>query len=361
MLFLHQLSITQFKNYEFKEVGFSEKVTGICGKNGLGKTNLLDAIYYTCFTKSYFSPSDFMNVSFGKEGFRLDALYSLSEKKRKLSIVYKNGQKKECSIDGIPYEKVTQHLGLFPAVMIAPDDIEIINGGSEIRRKYIDALLCQLDAKYLAQLIRYNKLLQQRNSLLKNFATLQKSDTSLLEVIDQQLVPAADFIFNQRAELMHHLVPMIQELYQDIAQSNEQIDIEYFSPLMDAPFTDLLVQQREKDIWSQRTTLGIHRDDLKFEINGMAFKNTASQGQKKSLLFALKVAEYEWIKKLKGYPPLLLLDDVFEKLDQFRMNNLLHRVCKLNDGQVIITDTHEDRLESTFKKLGISFQLILLK
>lgn len=359
-MFLRQLKLTQFKNYKVADFQFQEKVVGISGKNGVGKTNLLDAIYYTCFTKSYFTSSDQMSVQFEKDGFRLEATIDLNDKLRKFSLVFKNGQKKECSIDNVDYEKVSQHIGLFPAVLIAPDDIEIINGNSDIRRRYIDTLLCQLNADYLQHLIRYNKLLQQRNSLLKNSGSSFKMDITLLETIDEQLVPAAEFIFNKRVELMKGLIPMINDMYAQISQSPEEIQIQYNSQLFNDSFLNLLVQHREKDMVLQRTTVGIHKDDLLFQQHVIPFKNIASQGQKKSLLFALKIAEYEWIKKYKGFPPLLLLDDVFEKLDQERMHNLLNRVCIVNDGQVLISDTHEQRLKSSFGSLGISYQIINL-
>ncbi|MEO6732744.1 MAG: DNA replication and repair protein RecF, partial [Ferruginibacter sp.] len=267
----------------------------------------------------------------------------------------------EFLLNGVPYEKYSAHIGKYPCVMIAPDDIELITGGSEERRRFIDTLLSQLDAEYLQQLIVYTKVLQQRNSLLKRFAELGKTDWALLEVLDEQLVKPGKYIYAVRKDLTSNMIPLVQRFYKQIANNEELVTLQYESQLDNADFESLLNQCREKDFILQRTNGGIHKDDIGIRLNGQVFKSFASQGQRKSLLFALKLAEFELLKLSKGFPPLLLLDDVFEKLDDQRMQNLLHWVCNENEGQVFITDTHKERLEQAFASLNISNQVIELK
>ncbi|MBC7866132.1 MAG: DNA replication and repair protein RecF, partial [Gloeobacteraceae cyanobacterium ES-bin-316] len=263
-------------------------------------------------------------------------------------------------LNEIPYEKLSKHIGLLPTVMIAPDDIEIITGGSEGRRKLIDTILCQLDADYLQQLMIYNKVLLQRNSLLKQFAERSTTDEALLQILDQQLTPPGNYVFEKRKHFTTELVPLVQDFYKQIAENEEVIRISYESKLHFNSLEELLTKNRDRDGYLQRTNAGPHKDDLMFELNGQQFKNIASQGQRKSLLFAIKLAEFEIIKSKKGFAPLLLLDDVFEKLDETRMRNLLHWVCVKNDGQVFITDTHKERLQLALDHLNVEAQIIEL-
>lgn len=360
MLRLSKISLTHFKNYDFKSFDFSRQVVGICGLNGMGKTNLLDSIYYCCFTKSYFTASDQLNTGFGKEGFRLEASFEKNEHKEKVLCINRGVGKKEFSVNDMLYQRLASHIGLLPAVMIAPDDIEIITGGGEGRRKMIDTIICQLDAEYLQQLILYNKVLLQRNSLLKQFAESRQRNEALLEIMDLQLVQPGNFVFEKRREFVQQFIPMLQEFYGQIADQKETVQAQYVSSLQQTSFARLLQQNRERDGYLQRTSAGPHKDDLIFDLNGQPFKTIASQGQRKSLLFALKLAEYSYIRQHKGFAPLLLLDDVFEKLDARRMHNLLHWVCKENEGQVFITDTHRERLELAFAQLGVLAQIIEL-
>ena len=370
MLRLTKISITQFKNYSLSAFSFDERVVGICGLNGKGKTNLLDAIHYLCFTKSYFSKSDTAFIQFEKDGFRLEGSVTPalpnsnqiadSNEKDQIVCVYRGVGKKDFSLNGVPYVKYSEHIGKYPCVMIEPDDISLITGGSEDRRKFLDTLLCQIDAQYLQQLINYNKILQQRNSLLKRFAEQGKSDESLLEVLDQQLIPPGNYIYSIRKEYTAKIIPLVQQFYKQIANNDELVTLQYDSHLNQSSFESILNQYREKDGFLQRTNGGIHKDDISIFLNGQVFKNIASQGQRKSILFALKLAEFEILTINKGFAPLLLLDDVFEKLDDSRMQNLLHWVCNENDGQVFITDTHKKRLEDAFVELGAHYQIIEL-
>lgn len=360
MLRLTKIALTQFKNYDLSSFDINERVIGICGLNGRGKTNLIDAIYYCCFTKSYFSKTDGLNIRFDKDGFRLESFFELGGNAQKIVCIHRTMGKKELLLNDVPYEKLSQHIGRFPVVIIAPDDIELITGGSEERRKFIDTVLSQMDGNYLQQLIQYNKVLLQRNSLLKRFAEQGKTDWPLLEVIDEQLIKPGNFIYSKRKFFAGQLIPLVQKFYAQIADNNEQISLQYDSRLNENSFESLLNSFREKDFILQRSNAGIHRDDIGMQLNGQPFKTTASQGQRKSLLFALKLAEFELLKKNKGFAPLLLLDDVFEKLDDNRMRQLLHWVCNENEGQVFITDTHRERLESALNGLNTKFQIIEL-
>ncbi|HEY5463177.1 MAG TPA: DNA replication and repair protein RecF [Hanamia sp.] len=362
MLFT-KIKLTGYKNYQTQTFDFTERIIGICGLNGKGKTNLLDAINYLCFTKSYFTKNDILNIHFGEEGFRLEGDLDNEtgkNKSQKIVCIYRASQKKEFYLDDIAYEKFSHHIGKFPCVIIAPDDIEMITGGSEERRKFMDTLISQVDAEYLQQLIIYNKVLAQRNSFLKNEALKSRFDFALLETFDQQLIPPGNYIHRTRLEFSQKLFPLIQEFYKNISGNNEVVSLEYNSFQNENNFAELLIATRQKDRLTQRTNVGIHKDDLIFLLHENVFKTIASQGQRKSLLFACKLAEFEILKKVKGAAPFLLLDDVFEKLDEKRIKNLLKYVCKENISQIFITDTHADRLHAALSQFGNAVQLIEL-
>ena len=360
MLNVQSISLFQFKNYNEKKFEFSSRVVAICGKNGVGKTNLLDAIHYLCFTRSYFG-RDSNHVQEGKNGFRIEGQFLLQDKVEKAVCILRETGKKEFSVNDHIYEKFSQHIGHYPCVIIAPDDAQLITGGSEERRGFLDALLCQLDSHYLQQLIIYRKVLEQRNSLLKSFAETGLKNWALLDVLDEQLIKPGEAIFEKRKEFLVSFLPIAKHLYQDIARQPEDLNLFYESELLQAGFAELLIARRQKDCMIQRTSSGIHRDEIDITLMQHPFRNIASQGQRKSLLFALKLAEMEVLRKEKHFPPLLLLDDVFEKLDEGRMNNLLQRVCIENDGQVFITDTNEGRLRNHLEGLGVEYQLIEIK
>ena len=359
VLKLHSISLTQFKNYSNRSFQFNERIIGICGNNGVGKTNLLDAIHYLCFTKSYFT-RDTLNIQSGQQGFRVDGELEVNDKKEKPVCILRETGKKEFLVNDSPYEKFSEHIGRYPCVIIAPDDIQIITDGSEERRRFLDALLCQIDNDYLQHLIKYNKILLQRNSLLKSFYETGHKDLSLLDVLDEQLLTPGNYVFERRKQFLFSFLPRVKNLYVEIAKQEEETELHYQSELNQCSFKELLHLNRQRDIAAQRTTSGIHRDDLVLNLSGQLFRNIASQGQRKSLLFALKLAEMDVLKETKGFAPLLLLDDVFEKLDEDRIANLLRRVCIENDGQVYITDTNRERLSQHLNKLHMKYQLIIL-
>lgn len=361
MLRINNISLVQFRNYPQTNFTFPNKVTGFCGPNGSGKTNLLDAIYYLCFTKSYFGKSDAQNTQFGSQGFRLEGQFDLTEQLYRTLCVVRETGKKEFGVNNEVYSRMAQHIGKFTCVMIAPDDVNIIMDGSEERRKFIDYTLSQLDAAYLQTLIDYNKILQQRNSLLKQAAETGRLDEPLLDIYSAQLVASGNQIYQKRTRFLETFIPRAIQLYNDIAGNIEKLSIRYISNLQSDSFDKILKQNRTRDLALQRTSQGVHRDDLEFNLNGEVFKSTASQGQRKSLLFAIKLAEFEILLEVKGFAPILLLDDVFEKLDEQRMQNLLARVCIANKGQVFISDTHPARLQQALQQLNVDHRVIELQ
>lgn len=359
-LSITSISLIQFKNYLFQSYRFSERVVGICGRNGMGKTNLLDAIHYLCFTKSYFSRSDAANVNHGSAGFRVEGQFAFHGKEEKAVCILRETGRKEFSLNDEPYPRFSKHIGRYPCVVIAPDDVELIIGGSEERRKFVDTILSQLDPLYLQALINYTKILQQRNSFLRSLNDGYGRDFSVLDILDEQLAKEGAAIFAKRRDFLTVFLPIAERKYGEISGQRETISLVYESELHTATLTELLSLTRQKDTVIQRTSAGIHRDDLVFKLGAQTFKSIASQGQRKSLLFALKLAEMEILKKEKGFSPLLLLDDVFEKLDEERITALLAQVCRDEETQIFITDTNCRRLKETLEKIEVKVQLIEL-
>ncbi len=357
LLHLDSLELTQFKNYHKQVFEFHERIVGFCGPNGAGKTNLLDAIYYLCLTKSYFGKSDAGNVQFGKQGFRIEGGFTRQDKRFTAVCVLRETGKKEIQLNQETYTKFSQHIGKFPIVVVAPDDVSLVAGGSEERRKLLDTIISQLDPEYLQQLILYSRVLQQRNSLLKQFSDTGQLDQALLTVFDHQLIKPGMFIFEQRKLFLESYLPEVVSMYSMIAGIQEGLNLQYQSQLLNCSFEELLNRNREKDMYSQRTQGGIHRDELEIRLGEQPLRQVASQGQRKSLLFALKLAEFNVLKRHNGFEPILLLDDVFEKLDERRMNNLLSWACIENQGQIFLTDTHCERLTQALEKLNTGYQV----
>jgi DNA replication and repair protein RecF len=327
----------------------------ICGKNGSGKTNLLDAVYTLCYTKSYFSATILPTIQKGTDGFRIEGEFKKDKHFDQVLCKYKNG-KKEISLNQVPYEKHVEHIGKFAAVMVAPDDIELINESSELRRKFVDGILSQCDKTYLDALLNYQKVLLQRNAWLKMRTSNTIADTSLLEYYNSIISPLGNYIFQARELFLSSFKPLLNKYYNLLANGNESINIKYQSDLQAAPLELLLQKHLEQDIRYERTLRGIHKDELNFQMNDQPIKGYGSQGQKKSFLFALKLAQYEFLKTKMNISPILLLDDVFEKLDQQRMESLLNIIRNPIFGQVIITDTHESRIQNAFgpnQEIGI--------
>jgi DNA replication and repair protein RecF len=358
LLFLQNISLYQFKNYQERLFTFDKRIVCLTGMNGSGKTTLLDAIYFMCFTKSYFVHSDTMAVSKGKAGMRIAATMC-DEQAHKVLCVLRETGKKEFSCDEVLYTQFSKHIGRFSCVFIAPDDTDLISEGGEIRRKFLDVLISQTNPNYMSDLIRYNKVLSQRNALLKQWQQLSTEDQSIIELYNQQLHEFGTRIFGVRNDVAAKIAQKANSIYQFLSDEREQVNIQYVSRLADQPLLYLLEHNQFKDILSQRTNYGIHKDDLVFTLNEMPFKQAASQGQRKSFLFGLKLAEYEWIKSHKSHRPLLLLDDIFEKLDTERSQKLIDYIVATN-SQVFITDTHSERIERAFANHNELVQMITL-
>jgi DNA replication and repair protein RecF len=356
---INHINLTQFRNAHSAAFSFENRITAICGLNGTGKTNLLDAVYYLCFTKSYFNKTDSSAVEKGSNGFGLHGSFSLSTNIIPVSIILRESGKKELLVDQEPITPFSSHIGKFPVVFIAPDDVILITGASEERRKFIDTLLCQLDQDYLLQLIRYNKFLQDRNKYLKNVAG-SIVDTILLDSFDEQLVQSGIFLLKKRTAFLEGFIQSVVDSFAFISTAKEKPSLLYMPSTSVAEYQSAMQKARQKDILLQRTSVGVHRDDIDIVMNEMPFKQAASQGQKKSMLFALKLASFNVLKLHFGYEPILLLDDIFEKLDQERLSRLLDWVCIQNNGQVILTDTHHERVNDALSDISLPFQLINL-
>ena len=359
MFKINHINLTQFRNAHSAAFSFENRITAICGLNGTGKTNLLDAVYYLCFTKSYFNKTDSSAVEKGSNGFGLHGSFSLSSNIIPVSIILRESGKKELLVDQEPITPFSSHIGKFPVVFIAPDDVILITGASEERRKFIDTLLCQLDQDYLLQLIRYNKFLQDRNKYLKNVAG-SFVDTILLDSFDEQLVQSGIFLLKKRTAFLEGFIQSVVDSFAFISTEKENPSLLYMPSTSVAEYQSAMQKARQKDILLQRTSVGVHRDDIDIVMNEMPFKQVASQGQKKSMLFALKLASFNALKLHFGYEPILLLDDIFEKLDQERLSRLLDWVCIQNNGQVILTDTHHERVNDALSDISLPFQLINL-
>lgn len=359
MLQLELLKLVQFRNYGQQNWEFRNRIQAICGKNGTGKTNLLDALYYLGLTKSYTPKNDSQNIQHGQHGMRIEGHFKINSHSYKVEVIIRENGKKELLVNDEQIKKITNYIGLLPLVMVTPDDTAIITQSSELRRKYIDALISQTSHSYLHHLIQYNKLLLQKNSLLKQ-AWPNHPNKNLLDILNEQLSQYGDEIYRTRNSFIPQLIEKIIEYYQFIAQTDDKLNIHYESTLHNKSMLQTLQDNYHKDVAAQRTTEGIHKDDLLLLMGEEPCKVMASQGQRKSLLFAMKMAEWDLIKQHKKYPPILLLDDVFEKLDIDRMHQLLSWVAFECGAQVFITDTDAQRVETIFNKIGTTYQMSLV-
>ncbi len=353
---IEQLKLTNFKNYEQQTILFSPQVNCFVGLNGMGKTNLLDAVYYLCMTKSHTGLTDRNVLRHGADFFRLEALFQKSGKRDKIVAKVLPRKKKEFERNDVIYTRLSDHIGEYPIVIIAPNDTNIVLEGSEIRRRFLDNTLSQLDAVYLRSLLQYNKILEQRNALLKQFAERRTFNAPLLETYNAQLIEPAQLICNKRQDFIISFCKILQDIYQFISTQRESIDCQYETKLINTSFEQLLVETTEKDRALQRTTVGIHKDDLDLKINGYVAKQFASQGQLKSLVLALKLAQYEMLRQEKKMQPLLLLDDIFDKLDKTRVAQLLKLLLEKSFGQIFITDTDEHRVTEIVEQLHTPYQ-----
>lgn len=347
-MYCRQISIVQFKNLEELQVELSAKFNCFAGHNGAGKTNLLDAIYYLSFCKSFTNPIDTQNIRFGKDLFVIQGIYQLNGQKDTLYCGLQRGQRKVFKKNKKEYERLSDHIGHYPLVLLSPADGRLILGGSEDRRKFVDGVIAQYNKEYLYKLIQYNKALQQRNALLKIFAEKRRFDKESLEIWDEQLVSHGEYIYRERIKFFQAFLPVFRKYYTFLSGKKEVTDIIYDSTLHDADYYIQLQAATDKDRIAQHTTTGVHKDDLSFLIHNEPIKKFGSQGQQKSFIIALKLAQFVFTKQIKGYNPILLFDDIFDKLDALRVKQLMQLVSREDFGQVFVTDTHPERLEELF-------------
>ncbi|MEI6866237.1 DNA replication and repair protein RecF [Flavicella sp.] len=359
-MYLQKLSLMNFKNLTQHVFEFKDKINCFVGNNGVGKTNVLDAIYYLSFSKSYFNSVAIQNIRHGEEFFMLEGSYVLEGRDEIILCSLKKGQKKIVKRNGKSYDKFSEHIGKFPLVIISPADRDLIVEGSETRRKFMDSVISQQNQLYLKTLIAYNKILVQRNALLKYFAANRTFDAVNLEVYNQQLIWYGGIIHRERKDFLEVFTPIFEERYKTISEGKEEVNLVYKSQLLDVGFPQLLNESLAKDKVLQYTSAGVHKDDLVFEIGGYPIKKLGSQGQQKSYLIALKLAQFDFIKKQSNVLPILLLDDVFDKLDENRVSQLISLVNNDQFGQLFITDTNAKRTEEVIKRINKSYKIFEL-
>jgi DNA replication and repair protein RecF len=352
---LQRLLLWDFKNYEEASLRFEKSVVCFLGRNGSGKTNLLDAIHYLSFTKSAINPTDNQNIRFGQGQFMVKGVFEKTGKEHEAVCAYQQG-KKTLMEDGVAVAKFSEHIGRYPVVLIAPQDIELIWNGSEIRRKFFDSILSQLDKVYLENLIIYTNNLKQRNSALKMFAEKGKTDRDLLASYDQKLVASGNIIFSKRKKLVEEFLPVFLRHYKYLSSEAETAQLVYKSELDGADLQTLFNQNISKDLALQRTTSGIHRDDFLFLINQNELSRFGSQGQQKSFLTSLKLTEFEILSNHKKFKPILLLDDIFDKLDDLRISRLMKMIKEGIFGQIFITDARQGQCKTILQAEGLDFQ-----
>lgn len=341
MPILEKIVIADFRNIELQELEFSPNINCISGNNGEGKTNLLDAIYYLSMTKSAFATSDRYTFRHGTDEFSISGLYRMENGlSSRFSLKMTSKGEKKVKRDDKPYTKVSEHVGTLPIVMVSPADISLVSESGDERRRFVNAVLSQMDHEYMSAMQQYNRLLLQRNKMLKEM----NPDRSLLEVIDMRMGALAQPVYEARKKFVEDLKPIVREFYKAVSGGSEDVDIEYESELSKAPLEQLLAESYEKERVLKYTTAGLQRDDFAFKMNGWQIRRHGSQGQQKSFLVSLKFAQYEIMKKKYGFAPVLLLDDVFDKLDMGRISNLLQMVSGNDFGQIFITDSNKVRM-----------------
>lgn len=359
-MLLSQLSLINYKNFESKEVVFDAKINCFVGDNGVGKTNILDAIYHLSFGKSYFNPISSQNIRHGSDFFVIDGTFEKDGREEKVVCSLKRNHKKIIKRNDKAYDRFSDHIGFLPLVIISPADSDLISEGSDTRRKFIDGVISQSNKSYLQHLINYNKVLSQRNALLKYFAANRTFNKDSLAVYNEQLNTYGKAIFEKRTSFLKAFIPIFQKQYKAITGNLEEVGLTYDSKLLDNDLLRLLEKNLDKDRALQYTSVGTHKDDLNFEISGYPIKKFGSQGQQKSFLIALKFAQFHFMKTQSQVTPILILDDIFDKLDEHRVSHIISLVNDENFGQIFISDTHAERTEDVVKKIHQSYKIFKL-
>ncbi len=356
-MYLRNISLLNFKNYSQVELTFSPKINCFVGNNGVGKTNILDAVHYLSLTKSFFNAIDTQNIKYDDDFAVIQGDFEKDGRVEQIYCGIERNRKKQFKRNKKEYERLADHIGLLPVVMISPADSSLIIEGSSERRRFIDAVIAQYDKPYLEDLIHYNKALSQRNRLLKDFSSKNRFNEESMQLWNDQLIPPGERIFGKRVEFIKRLIPIFQHYYDSIAKGGEKVSLSYQSHLTKGDFRELLREALYKDRILQYTTVGIHKDDLNLKLSGYPIKRVGSQGQQKTYLLALKLAKFEFIKNIVGFHPILLLDDIFDKFDKLRVKQIIELVAHQEFGQIFITDTHQDRLETILSELPAEYKL----
>ncbi len=359
-MFLKKISLFNYKNFSEASFEFDDKINCFVGKNGVGKTNVLDAVFHLANGKSYFNPLAVQNIKHDEDFFVIDGAFEKANRQEQIVCSFKKGQKKILKRNGKAYEKFSDHIGFIPVVIISPADNDLIIEGSETRRKFMDTVISQLDSSYLQNLIQYHKIVSQRNALLKYFALNHVFETDTLSIYNEQLNDFGNVIFEKRKEFISAFLPIFNKHHQAITGSGEAVQLVYESHLHEKDILTLFEQNIAKDRALQYTSVGIHKDDLVFQIDSYPIKKFGSQGQQKSFLIALKLAQFEFVKKQSGEKPILLLDDIFDKLDETRVGKIVEMVNQEEFGQLFISDTHPERTENIVKTTHQSYKIFNL-
>tara|TARA_B000000557_G_scaffold262327_1_gene262919 strand:- start:3959 stop:5038 length:1080 start_codon:yes stop_codon:yes gene_type:complete len=356
-MFLKELSLTNYKNFESLKFSFDTKIICFVGLNGVGKTNILDSIYHLSYTKSYFNPIPSQNIKHGETFFFISGRYMIHDKEENILVSLKKGDKKIIKRNNKLYKKFSDHIGKIPLVLISPDDRNLIIEGSETRRKFIDGIISQTDKEYLNNLIDYNKTLKQRNALLKMFYDNSESIRKTIDIYDRQLSSDAQKIYDKRREFLNEFIPIFKSRYKELSNDKENVEIKHSSDISpDQNLYKLLKNSLEKDLRLQYTTKGIHKDDLNLSLDNFPIKKYGSQGQQKTFLIAMKLAQFDYLSKLDS-KPILLLDDIFDKLDDARVKQIINLVNQEKFNQIFISDTNKTRSENIIKKVNKSYKI----
>ncbi len=360
-MFLQKLSIVNFKNYQQADIEFSPKLNCFVGRNGVGKTNIFDSIYYLCLCKSYFNIIDSQNIKYNEELSVIQGDFVINGKKEAVYCGIQRNKRKIFKRNKKEYNRLSDHIGLLPVVMISPADSNLITGGSEERRKFINGVIVQFDKNYLEDLIKYNRLISQRNKLLKDMAVSGSYPDETLAVYDEQIVPVGERIYEKRVTFAEKLVPIFQKYYDFISLGKEKVELIYQSQLAEGDFAGQLKHSGEKDRFLQFTTVGVHKDDLILNLQGINIKRNGSQGQQKTYLVALKLAKFDFIKEINKIRPILLLDDVFDKFDESRVKQIIKLVSDDNFGQIFISHTSGERMRAVLKDISTEYRLFFIQ
>jgi DNA replication and repair protein RecF len=356
-MYLKKLTLTNFKNYELNELEFSPKINCFVGNNGVGKTNILDAIHYLSLTKSFFNNIDSISIRHGEDYFIIQGTFVRDGEEDQIYCAFQKQKQKLLKRNGKEYQKLSDHVGRYPVVMISPADSALITEGSEDRRRFMNKIISQYSAEYLDSVLKYSKALQQRNKVLKDIKSSGQADSDILSIWDAQLVKYGCYVYDERDVLVNELIPVFQEYYSLISSGKESVSLKYRSHLSEGSFAEALQNSVIKDKYLEYTTVGIHKDDLLLEMDDFLVKSLGSQGQQKSYLVALKLAKFDFIKRKAGFSPILLLDDIFDKFDAERVEQIIRLVGNKRFGQIFITDTHQNRLQDILRSHNTDYKL----